>query len=246
MHPIKSTPPTTRPPDPTMEEMLIIPRAEAPHLVSHYGQKLMENDRLKTAATLAAKKHRILYDPTLMANAKVAMLTPVNRRLRQSKKRLRQVSLGTAGPGEDDADSDNDMSTPAAEKIIPLGGRARPGHYSFSAYKTRRGASEALFFVDPRGMERSHVVALRSPSSSLPSPRPPPWLGTSYCSTQNQCVEYNRRKGMCPASSGLVLRSLGSPYHSGHSKLSGHGICTRSTRCLGSHSRGTQITAPMP
>ena len=105
--------------DPTMEEMLIIPRAEAPHLVSHYGQKLMENDGLKTASTLAAKKHRILHDPTLTANAKVALLTPVNRRLRQSKKRLRQVSLGTAGPGDDDADSDdNDMSTPAAEKIM--------------------------------------------------------------------------------------------------------------------------------
>lgn len=99
-----------------MEEMLIIPRAEAPHLVSHYGQKLMENDRLKTAATLAAKKHRILHDPTLTDNAKVAMLTPVNRRLRQSKKRLRQVSLSTAGPGDDD--DDNDMSTPATEKIM--------------------------------------------------------------------------------------------------------------------------------
>ena len=105
-----------------MEEMLIIPRAEAPHLVSHYGQKLMENDRLKTAATLAAKKHRILYDPTLTAKAKVAMLTPVNRRLRQSKKRLRQVSLSTPGPcdddDDDDDDDDNDMSTPAAEKIM--------------------------------------------------------------------------------------------------------------------------------
>ena len=121
MHPIKSTPPTQTPPDPTMEEMLIISRAEAPHLVSHYGQKLMENDRLKTAATLAAKKHRILHDPTLTDNAKVAMLTPVNRRLRQSKKRLRQVSLSTAGPGDDDDDDDdedNDMSTPAAEKIM--------------------------------------------------------------------------------------------------------------------------------
>lgn len=119
MHPIKSTPPTQTPPDPTMEEMLIIPRAEAPHLVSHYGQKLMENDRLKTAATLAAKKHRILHDPTLTDNAKVALLTPVNRRLRQSKKRLRQVSLSTAGPGDDDDDDDdNDMSTPAAEKIM--------------------------------------------------------------------------------------------------------------------------------
>ena len=72
------------PPDPTMEEMLIIPRPEALHLLSHYSQKLMENDRLKTAATLAAKKHRILHDPALTANAKVAMLKPISRRLPQS------------------------------------------------------------------------------------------------------------------------------------------------------------------
>lgn len=103
-----------------MEEMLIIPWAEAPHLVRHYSQKLLENDRLRTAATLAAKIHRILTDPTFTANAKNALLKPFSRRLRQSKKRLRSVSLGITGVGgEDEEDSDdNDMSTPAAEKIM--------------------------------------------------------------------------------------------------------------------------------
>ena len=104
-------------PFPRMEEMLIIPWAEAPQLVNHYSAQLISNDRLQTAATLAAKQHCILHDPTLTTYQKDVKLRPINRRLCQSKKRLRQVNTGLPNV-DDDNEDDNDMSTPAGEKLF--------------------------------------------------------------------------------------------------------------------------------
>ena len=48
-----------------MEEMLIIPRAEALELVQKDSALLMEDGRLSHAACLAARQERLLTDRTL-------------------------------------------------------------------------------------------------------------------------------------------------------------------------------------
>ena len=42
-----------------MEEMLIIPRAEAPALLAKHSAKLLEDGRMTQAARLAAQQERI-------------------------------------------------------------------------------------------------------------------------------------------------------------------------------------------
>ena len=183
--------------------MLIIPRAEAPQLVNHYSAQLMSNDRLQTAATLAAKQHRILHDPTLTAYQKDVRLRPINRRLRQSKKRLRQVNTGL--PNLDDEDDDNDMSTPAGEKLFrrlvkaikspgPATGLARGG-------QTRR---QRLSF--PSTPKRPPLST--RPEEILKSgkkPTPPPKSPAVYA---EQLIQRIRKKsGLSPVSKGVTTRS---------------------------------------
>ena len=60
----------------TMEEMLIIPRAEAPDLVQQHSALLMEDGRLPHAARLAARQERLLTDPTLPDDVAVERVKP--------------------------------------------------------------------------------------------------------------------------------------------------------------------------
>ena len=55
----------------SMEEMLIIPRAEALDLVEKHSALLMEDRRLAHATRLAAKQEWLLTDPTLLHNVAV-------------------------------------------------------------------------------------------------------------------------------------------------------------------------------
>ena len=187
--------------------MLIIPRAEAPQLVNHYSAQLMSNDRLQTAATLAAKQHRILHDPTLTAYQKDVRLRPINRRLRQSKKRLRQVNTGL--PNLDDEDDDNDMSTPAGEKLFrrlvkaikspgPAAGQARGG-------TTRR---QRLSFPStpkrPPLSTRPEEI-LKSGKKPTPPPKPPAVIMTGKL---DKALEKARKAaGLSPVASGVTTRS---------------------------------------
>ena len=75
----------------TMEEMLIIPRAEAPELVQKHSAMLMEDGRLSHAARLAARQERLLNDPTLPDDVAVERVKPVDRKLRRAVKKLRQL-----------------------------------------------------------------------------------------------------------------------------------------------------------
>ena len=75
----------------TMEEMLIIPRAEAPDLVQKHSALLMEEGRLSHAARLAARQERLLTDPTLPDDVDVERMKPVDRQLRRAVKKLRQL-----------------------------------------------------------------------------------------------------------------------------------------------------------
>ena len=74
-----------------MEEMLIIPRAEAPELVQKHSAMLMEDERLSRAARLAARQERLLNDPTLPDDVAVERVKPVDRKLRRAVKKLRQL-----------------------------------------------------------------------------------------------------------------------------------------------------------
>ena len=67
----------------TMEEMLIIPRAEAPELVQKHSALLMEDGRLSHAARLVARQERLLTNPTLPDDVAVEQVKPVDRKLRQ-------------------------------------------------------------------------------------------------------------------------------------------------------------------
>ena len=75
----------------TMEEMLIIPRAEAPHLVQNNSALLMEDGRLSHVARLAARQERLLTDPTLLDDVAVQRVKPVYRQLHRAAKKLRQL-----------------------------------------------------------------------------------------------------------------------------------------------------------
>ena len=70
----------------TMEEMLIIPRAEAPELVQKHSALLMEDGRLSHAARLAARQERLLTDPTLPDDVTVEQVKPVDKKLHKIHK----------------------------------------------------------------------------------------------------------------------------------------------------------------
>ena len=98
-----------------MEEMLIIPRAEAPESVQKHSTLLMEDGRLSHAARLAARQERLLTDPTLPDDVAVEQVKPVDRQLRRAVKKLRQLQtqLLTA---EEEAQEGQELLTPALSK----------------------------------------------------------------------------------------------------------------------------------
>ena len=94
-----------------MEEMLIIPRAEAPDLVQKHSALLMEDGRLSHAARLAARQGRLLTDPTLPDNVAVERVKPVDRQLRRAVKKLRQLQTQPL-TAEEEAQEGQELLTP--------------------------------------------------------------------------------------------------------------------------------------
>ena len=98
-----------------MEEMLIIPRAEAPELVQKHSALLMEDGRLSHAARLAARQERLLNDPTLPDDVAVERVKPVDRKLRRAVKKLRQIQTQPL-TAEEEAQEGQELLTPALSK----------------------------------------------------------------------------------------------------------------------------------
>ena len=98
-----------------MEEMLIIPRAEAPELVQKHSALLMEDGRLSHAARLAARQERLLTDPTLPDDVAVERVKPVDRQLRRAVKKLRQLQTQPL-TAEEEAQEGQELLTPALSK----------------------------------------------------------------------------------------------------------------------------------
>ena len=96
----------------TMEEMLIIPRAEAPELVQKHSALLMEDGRLSHAARLEAHQERLLTDPTLPDDVAVEQVKPVDRKLRRAVKKLRQLQTQPL-TAEEEAQEGQELLTPA-------------------------------------------------------------------------------------------------------------------------------------
>ena len=86
----------------TMEEMLIIPRAEAPDLVQKHSALLMEDGPLSYAARLAARQERLLTDLTLPEDKAIDRLSgcktnteKVVKKIIQAKVKLKMLTFNT-------------------------------------------------------------------------------------------------------------------------------------------------------
>ena len=99
----------------TMEEMLIIPQAEAPELVQKHSALLMEDGRLSHAVRLAARQERLLTDKTLPDDVAVERVKPVDRLLRRAVKKVRQLQTQPL-TAEEEAQEGQELLTPALSK----------------------------------------------------------------------------------------------------------------------------------
>ena len=79
----------------TMEEMLIIPRAEAPELVQKHSALLMEDGRLSHAARLAARQERLLNDPSLPDDVAIEQVKPVDKEIASSGQETTSIANAT-------------------------------------------------------------------------------------------------------------------------------------------------------
>ena len=100
-----------------MEEMIVLPKKELPEIVQWYKGELTSNALLNRAGHLAAKKKRLLADPSLDAAQAVQQTQPLSRALREATKRLRQLP-GAEGPGVavDEEEEDENLVSTALEK----------------------------------------------------------------------------------------------------------------------------------
>ena len=100
-----------------MEEMIVLPKKELPEIVQWYKGQLTSNALLNRAGHLAAKKKRLLADPSLDAAQAVQQTQPLSRALREATKRLRQLP-GAEGPGVavDEEEEDENLVSTALEK----------------------------------------------------------------------------------------------------------------------------------
>ena len=100
-----------------MEEMIVLPKKELLEIVQWYKGELTSNALLNRARHLAAKKKRLLVDPSLDAAQAVQQTQPLSRALREATKRLRQLP-GAEGPGVavDKEEEDENLVSTALEK----------------------------------------------------------------------------------------------------------------------------------
>ena len=109
-----------------MEEMIVLPKKELPEIVQWYKGELTSNALLNRAGHLAAKKKRLLADPSLDAAQAVQQTQPLSRALREATKRLRQLP-GAEGPGVavDEEEEDENLVSTALEKMDETHGAIR-------------------------------------------------------------------------------------------------------------------------
>ena len=97
--------------------MIVLPKKELPEIVQWYKGELTSNALLNQAGHLAAKKKRLLADPSLDAAQAVQQTQPLSRTLHEATKHLRQLP-GAEGPGVavDEEEEDENLVSMALEK----------------------------------------------------------------------------------------------------------------------------------
>lgn len=103
-----------------MEDTLLVPVKELPELIAYYKGELGENALLNKAATLAAKKQRVLNDPTSTKED----IQPLTQKLRGLTRKLRQGPSWSSTSGQETPEDDDDeaeLVTNATEKLLKIG-----------------------------------------------------------------------------------------------------------------------------
>lgn len=93
-----------------MEEMLIIPRVEAPELIQKHSAMLMEDGCLSHA-----QQERLLTDPSLPDDMVVKRMKPVDRKFRRAVEKLHQLQTQPLTV-EEEAQEGQELVTPALGK----------------------------------------------------------------------------------------------------------------------------------
>ena len=99
--------------------MIIVPKRELPSLIDKHRAGLMENHHLTKAARFAAKKERILADPTLTAEEKQLYVAPVSTALHRATKKIRTLDVPSAGEVVDEQQekqADSELTSSAFDK----------------------------------------------------------------------------------------------------------------------------------
>ena len=132
-----------------MEEMIVLPKKELPEIVQWYKGELTSNALLNRAGHLAAKKKRLLADPSLDTAQAVQQTQPLSRALREATKRLRQLP-GAEGPGVavDEEEEDENLVSTALEKWMKR--------------------------MVQSGLKREPKTPRQPPAPPTPTPPPPP------------------------------------------------------------------------
>lgn len=101
--------------------MFMIP-AEDPKMVDFFKGQIAEDPTLKSAATLSAKKLRILRDPKMSSAEKKSLVKELNPRIHSLIKKLRQLPAGVSSSAELDEDQlkeeEEDLVTPVQQKLL--------------------------------------------------------------------------------------------------------------------------------
>ncbi|XP_044168351.1 serine/arginine repetitive matrix protein 1-like [Acropora millepora] len=159
-----------------MEEMLIIPRAEAPELVQKHSALLMEDGRLSHAARLAARQERLLTDPTLPDDVTVEQVKPVDKKLRRAVKKLRQLQTQPL-TAEEEPQERQELLTPALSKWMRRMVQAVQPDGAAPANVTPVGRRRPLLPAKPSDTPRRGKTPTpgkkRKPPSRIPVPFTP-------------------------------------------------------------------------
>ena len=157
-----------------MEEMLIIPRAEAPELVQRQNALLMEGGRLSHAARLVARQECLLTDPTLPDDVAVKRVKPVDRQLRRAVKKLRQLQTQPL-MAEEEAQEGQELLTPALSKWMRRMARAVQSDGAVPANVTPVGRRRRLLPATPSDTPRRGKTPTPGKKRKTPSRIPVPF-----------------------------------------------------------------------
>ena len=102
--------------------MYMVP-AEDPSMVDFFKGRLTEDPLLQSAATLSARKLRILKDPAMSTARKRSMVQQLNPKINSLIRRMRQLpsgfsSLGKSGDPGDEIEEEEDLVTPVQQKLL--------------------------------------------------------------------------------------------------------------------------------